>query len=140
MMFVLDTNVIAELRKASSGKADRNVTAWARQVPTMSLFVSVISILEIELGVRLAERRDPKQGAVLRRWMTGSVLTAFSGRVLPIDTEIAVECARLHVPDPRSERDAMIAATAIVHHMTVVTRNTSDFIATGVDVLDPWIG
>ncbi len=137
-MFVLDTNVVSELRKAGAGKADHNVTAWAAQVPTSSLFVSVITVLELELGVRLLERRDARQGAVMRTWMNGHVMNAFAGRVLPIDVLVALECARLHVPDPRSERDALIAATALVHRMTVVTRNVSDFTSTGVSVLDPW--
>ena len=137
-MFVLDTNVVSELRKARAGKADRNVTAWANHVPTVSLFISVITVVELELGVRLLERRDATQGAVMRAWLDGSVMTAFAGRVLPIDTPVAVECARLHVPDPRAERDALIAATALVHRMTVVTRNVSDFASTGVATLDPW--
>ena len=137
-MFVLDTNVVSELRKARAGKADRHVMVWAASVPATSLFVSVITVLELELGVRLLERRDARQGAVLRAWMDGQVMTAFAGRVLPIDTPVALECARLHVPDPRAERDALIAATALVHRMTVVTRNVADFVSTGVAVLDPW--
>jgi predicted nucleic acid-binding protein len=137
-MFVLDTNVVSELRKARAGKADRNVTVWAANEPTTSLFVSVITVLELELGIRLLERRDARQGAVMRTWMDGHVMPAFAGRVLPIDVPVALECARLHVPDPRAERDALIAATALVHRMTVVTRNVGDFVSTGVAVLDPW--
>ncbi len=138
-MFVLDTNVVSELRKVKAGKADRNVAAWAVRASTTSLFVSVVTILELELGVRLLERRDPRQGAVMRTWLDEAVLTAFAGRVLPIDTPVALECARLHVPDPRAERDALIAATARVHGMTVVTRNVADFAATGVNLFDPWL-
>jgi len=138
-MFVLDTNVVSELRKVRAGKADRNVAAWAARVTTASLYLSVITVLELELGIRLLERRDSKQGALMRTWMEGHVMTAFAGRVLPIDTPIAVQCAQLHVPDPRAERDALIAATALVHGMTIVTRNTADFAPMGVALLDPWI-
>lgn len=137
-MFVLDTNVVSELRKAKAGKADRNVAAWASRVPASSLFVSAITILELETGVLLVQRRDPKQGALLRAWLDQYVLPAFSGRVLPVDTAVAQRCAALHVPDPRSDRDALIAATAMVHNMTVVTRNMSDFAATGAPLLNPW--
>jgi predicted nucleic acid-binding protein len=107
-------------------------------VPASSLFVSAITILELETGVLLVQRRDPKQGALLRAWLEQSVLPAFSGRVLPVDTAVAQRCASLHVPDPRSDRDALIAATAMVHHMTVVTRNMADFTATGAPLLNPW--
>jgi toxin FitB len=137
-MFVVDTNVVSELRKAKAGKADRNVAAWASRVPATWLFVSAITILELETGVLLVQRRDPKQGALLRAWLDQYVLPAFSGRVLPVDTAVAQRCAALHVPDPRSDRDALIAATAMVHNMTVVTRNVADFAATGVPLLNPW--
>ena len=137
-MFVLDTNVVSELRKAKAGKADQNVAAWAASVPAAALFVSVITILELETGVLLVQRRDRKQGALLRAWLDQHVLPAFSGRVLPVDTAVAQRCAALHVPDPRSERDALIAATAMVHGMTVVTRNAADFAATGALLLNPW--
>lgn len=139
-MFILDTNVVSELRKARSGKADANVTGWAAKVPAGSLFVSVITILELETGVLLLERRDAKQGAIIRAWMDSHVIPAFAGRVLPVDTAVALACARLHVPDPRAERDALIAATALVHGMTIVTRNVADFEPTGVPVLDVWRG
>lgn len=137
-MFVLDTNVVSELRKAKAGKADPNVATWAAGVPAAALFVSAITILELETGVLLVQRRDPKQGALLRVWLDQHVLPAFSGRVLPVDTAVAQRCAALHVPDPRSERDALIAATAMVHSMTVVTRNVVDFAATGAPLLNPW--
>jgi len=137
-MYLLDTNVISELRKAKSGKANNKVVAWAESVSTSSLFLSVISILEIETGIFLVERRDPAQGAILRTWLNHHVLPAFSERLLPIDLAIAQRCAQLHIPDPRSDRDALIAATALVHGMTVVTRNTKDFTGSAVRLLDPW--
>lgn len=137
-MYLLDTNVVSELRKAKTDKADKNVVSWANSVPVTSLFLSVISILEIETGLLLVERRDPLQGAVLRSWLNAHVLPAFSGRILVIDTAVALCCAKLHVPDPRSDRDAIIAATALVHGMTVVTGNIDDFKPTGVEILNPW--
>jgi len=138
-MFVLDTNVVSELRKVRTRKADKHVETWADQVDAEDMYLSVISLHELELGVLLAERRDPKQGAILRYWIDERVITAFSGRILPIDAKVARQSARLHVPDPRPLRDALIAATALVHRMTVVTRNVSDFAGTGVPVLNPWI-
>jgi len=137
-MFLLDTNVISELRKAKSGKADNNVLSWANTVSAGRLFLSVITILELETGVLLIERRDAIQGAVLRSWFNTHVLPAFSERILNVDIAVAHCCAKLHVPDPRSDRDAIIAATALVHGMTVVTRNTDDFVHTGVALLNPW--
>lgn len=139
-MFLLDTNVVSELRKAKSGKIDQQVLAWADNAATSSLFLSVITIMELETGVLLVDRRDPTQGAMLRSWFNTHVLPAFSERILPIDTAVAQCCARLHVPDPRSDRDALIAATALVHGMTVVTRNVDDFVATKVELLNPWEG
>jgi hypothetical protein len=137
-MYLIDTNVVAELRKAKAGKADKGVTAWANSVAPTSLFLSSITVLEMEFGILLMERRDAAQGSVLRAWMEGHVLPAFADRVLPIDTAVARRCAQLHVPDPKSERDAFIAATALVHGMTVVTRNVVDFASTGVATMNPW--
>jgi hypothetical protein len=137
--FLLDTNVVSELRKAKSGKAHPSVTAWAAGVPVGSLYVSAITLLELEMGVLQIERRDVAQGRVIRTWLDGHVLPAFAGRVLAVDTAVALQCARLHVPDPISEHDALIAATAIVHGMTVVTRNLVDFEASGVPLIDPWL-
>lgn len=138
-MFILDTNVVSELRKAKAGKADVRVTAWADTLLPGSLFISAITVLELETGVLLIERRDAGQGALLRAWLDGHVLPAFAGRVLAVDTAVAQCCARLHIPDRRAERDALIAATAIVHGMTVATRNVADFELTGVCVFNPWL-
>ena len=139
MMYLLDTNVVSELRKAKTGKADVNVVAWANSVPPASLFLSAISVLELETGILLIERRDPGQGKMLRDWFENQVLPAFEGRILVVDAAVARQCASLHVPDPRSDRDALIAAAALVHRMTVATRNVGDFKPTGVDILNPWV-
>ena len=137
-MYLLDTNVISELRKIRSGKADHRVAAWADSVDTSDLYLSVITIQELETGVLLVERRDPAQGPMLRAWLNGHVLPAFSGRILLVDIAVSQRSARLHVPDPRPVRDALIAATALVHGMTVVTRDVRDFESTGVAVVNPW--
>ena len=137
-MYLLDTNVISELRKAKSSMVNQNVLDWANGVSAASLFLSVITVLELETGILLVERRDPAQGAVLRSWLNTHVLPAFSERILPVDTAVAQCCAKLHVPDPHSDRDALIAATALIHGLTVVTRNTGDFATTGVELLNPW--
>ena len=137
-MFLLDTNVVSELRKAKSGKANKNVKAWAESVSATSMYLSSITILELETGILLIERRDPTQGAMLRTWLNGHVLPAFSGRILAIDVAVAQRCAKLHVPDPRADRGSLIAATALVHGMMVVTRNVADFELTGVEIFNPW--
>lgn len=137
-MFVLDTNVVSELRKIRFGRSDKNVARWADSVEASDLYVSVITVQELEMGVLLAERRDPQQGAVFRAWLNGQVLPAFTGRILPIDTAVALRSAKLHVPDPRPVRDCLIAATALVHGMVVVTRNVADFEPCGVPLLNPW--
>jgi len=139
-MYLLDTNVVSELGKIRLGKADSRVAAWADSVDAADLYLSAITVQELEIGVLLAERRDPQQGAIFRAWLNARVLPAFAGRVLAMDLVVAQRSARLHVPDPRPVRDALIAATALVHRMTVVTRNVADFESTGVPTLNPWIG
>lgn len=135
-MILLDTNVVSELRKAH--RADPKLRAWAdAQVPA-TLFLSVITILELEIGVGLMERRDVRQGAALRRWLENKVLPAFDGRILAFDTPAARRCAPLHVPDRRPDRDAMLAATALAHGLSVATRNVADFRGIAVTVIDPW--
>ncbi|MCW7548033.1 type II toxin-antitoxin system VapC family toxin [Photorhabdus sp. APURE] len=138
-MYVLDTNIVSELRKVRVGKANAGVAAWAESVDATELFLSAITIMELETGILQIERRDITQGALLRSWFNHHVIPEFTGRILPVDTAVAQRCARLHVPDPCSERDALIAATALVHGMTVVTRNLIDFELTGVPILNPWV-
>lgn len=136
MTFLLDTNVISELRRPE--RADPQVRAWAASTEASQFYLSVITVLEIEQGLLLLERRDKEQTRHLRTWFEGQVMRQFDGRILPIDTSVARRCAGLHVPDPRSERDALIAATGLVHGMTVVTRNVADFTGTQVPLIDPW--
>jgi hypothetical protein len=137
-MFLLDTNVVSELRKARAGRADKNVAAWAAGASAASMFVSVMTIQELEIGVLLAERRDPPKGEVLRRWLEEQVLPAFGERIIPVDTAVARRSAMLHVPDPRPVRDSLIAATALVHGLVVATRNVADFEPMGAEIIDPW--
>jgi len=135
-MFVLDTNVLSQLRRPE--KADRKVLAWASMTPLASIFLSVITLLELELGALSIARKDEAQGRVLRSWIDDQILPRFEGRMLAIDAAVALRCASLHVPDRRAERDALIAATALVHGMTIVTRNVAFFEPTGVQILNPW--
>ena len=135
-MYILDTNVLSETRR--SRKAHPSIRRWFASVDASELFLSVISIFEREMGVRRMERRDMKQAAILRVWLQDRVLDAFKGRILPVDIEVSIRCAGLHVPDPRPFRDSFIAATAMAYDMTVVTRNVADFVATGVPILNPW--
>jgi toxin FitB len=137
-MYLLDTNVVSELRKVRAGKADQRVAAWSNSVDAADLYLSVITVQELEIGVLLAERRDASQGAIFRSWLDAHVLPAFEGRILPVDTAIARRSARFHVPDPHPVRDGLIAATAMAHGLTMVTRNLGDFAPTGVPLLNPW--
>jgi predicted nucleic acid-binding protein len=129
--YLIDTNVISELREEGSGKADRCVVSWAKSVDRTSVFLSVMTVQELELGTLRMERQDASQGRLLRNWPDKQVLPSFAGRVLPVDLPVALRCAALHVPNPVAERDALIAATALVHGMTIVTRNSADLASTG---------
>ena len=137
-MYLLDTNVVSELRKVRLGKANRHVATWADSVDASDLYLSAITVHELELGVLLVERRDAAQGALLRTWLNQYVLPAFMGRILPVDVSVAQRSAQLSVPDPRPVHDGLIAATALVHGLTMVTRNVADFTACGVTILNPW--
>ena len=138
-MFVLDTNVVSELRRAASGKADEGVVSWAQRVEPALAYISAVTVMELEIGVRLVERRDRSSGTVLRQWLESDVLGAFEGRILPADVEVARAAAALHVPDPAPVSDALIAATALVHSMSVVTRDAGGFSRfDGLNVINPW--
>ena len=137
-MYLLDTNVVSELRKVGAGKADAAVAAWQKTVPVNQAFLSAMTVFELEVGVLLLERRDPAQAIAFRKWLSSLVATVFYGRILPIDIAVASRAAQLHIPDRRPDRDTFIAATALVHGMTMVTRNVADFAGTGVHVLNPW--
>ncbi len=137
-MYLLDTPVIAELRKAKSGKADPHVTTWASAVASQNMFMSCLSLLELEGGVAQAERKDRVAGAALRTWLDEQVMKAFDGRILPIDTAVVRKRATLHAHEPRGERDALLAATALAHGLTLVTRNLSAFRTGRVKLFNPW--
>ena len=136
-MLVLDTNVICELRKPPSRVAPEGVR-WASAQDPNSLYLSMVTLYELEVGARRLERRDEVGGRRLRRWIDDQVVQAFADRLLLIDADVARQAAALQVPDPRPERDMYIAATALVHGMSVVTRNVRDFAPTGVTLLNPW--
>ena len=137
-MWILDTNVVSELRKVRLGRADARVAVWADSVEPVDLYLSAITVQELEIGVLLVERRDPTQGAVFRAWLNTQVLPAFADRILPVDTAVAQCSAKLHVSNLRPVRDGLIAATALVHGMTIVTRNVADFEPCGIRLLNPW--
>jgi toxin FitB len=137
-MYLLDTNVLSELRKISAGKADKKVTKWANSVDSAELYLSAISIQEIEIGILLLERKDLIQASVFRRWLEEQVLPSFEKRILSVDVSVARRSASYYVPDTRPIRDSLIAATSVVHAMTMVTRNVADFQLPGVKVLNPW--
>ncbi len=137
-MYLLDTNVISELRKSGSHRISPAVARWFDTQPIDRLYLSAISVFELERGVLLMERRDSAQGRLLRTWLNEKVTPAFENRIVPIDAPIARRCAALHVPDPIPERDSLIAATALAYQMTVVTRDTAPFERCGVSVINPW--
>lgn len=139
-MLLLDTNVISELRKVNTGKADIHFAHWSKQLIISQLYISAITVMELEIGILQKSRHDIQQGKMLRHWFEQQVLPVFNGRIIAIDTAIALACARLHIPDPRTERDALIATTALTHGLTLVTRNVKDFVATGVVMINPWEG
>jgi toxin FitB len=137
-MYLIDTNVLSELRKIVAGKADKKFTKWANSVDSAELYLSTITIQEIEIGILLLERKDLRQASVFRRWLEVQVLPSFEKRILSVDVSVARRSASFYVPDPRPIRDSLIAATSVVHAMTMVTRNVADFQLPGVKVLDPW--
>lgn len=137
-MFLLDTNVVSEGRKLGTARIDPDVARWFDKIDVETTFVSAMTVFELEVGVRRIERRDAAQGVLLRRWLDDQVLTTFERRILPLSGAVALICAGLHIPDPKSERDAWIAATAIDARLTLVSRNVDDFIGMDVQLLNPF--
>lgn len=137
-MFLLDTNIVSEIRKIQQGKADTHLSAWVTQIPANQMYISAITLLELEKGIMRIERKDEQQGAILRDWLERQVKPAFKGRILPFDEKTATICATMHIPDPKPITDSLIAATAKQHGLTVVTRNVKDFAHTGAKVFNPF--
>lgn len=133
---LLDTNVLSELRKAS--RCDPAVAAWQQDQDLEQQFVSVISLLELKLGIELKARKNTEFGARLRLWYESQVKTTFQHRTLSVDLRIAETCAGLHATRTRPYRDSLLAATALVYGFTIVTRNTADFADSGLMLIDPW--
>lgn len=139
-MYVLDTNVISELRKGRSGRIAPAVSIWFQPISLTDCYLSTITVQEIDTGILLLERKDPAQAAVIRAWLEQTVLREFKDRILPVDISVARVCAQLHVPVTRPYRDALIAATAMAHDMTVVTRNVKHFAEMSMHFINPWAG
>ena len=137
-MYLLDTNIISESRKLGTAKVDSHAARWFDAVDVETTFVSAMTIFELERGVKQMERRDTVQGAVLRRWFDDHVMTTYEHRTLPLSRQVALICAGLHIPDPKSERDAWIAATAIDAELTLVSRNVGDFANMDVRLINPF--
>jgi predicted nucleic acid-binding protein len=139
MGYLLDTNVVSELRKIVPGKAHPNVKNWFQTIDGSDVYISVITLQELEIGVKLAERKDAAQGAILRVWLETYVRPAFSQNILPVNEDVAIKSASYYIPDPKPTRDALIAATAEVYKLTIVTRNVSDFAYSNAKILNPWL-
>ena len=135
-MFLLDTNVISELRRPD--RANQNVLRWTGAQDHRLFYISVATVMELKYGALILGHSDAAAGQIFVNWIDRNVLPDFSERTLHITAEVALICAGLHVPHKRGERDAWIAATALVHDLTVVTRNVRDFESTGVRLLNPW--
>jgi toxin FitB len=137
-MFLVDTNTISELRKVELGRANAQVAAWEKQHKPSELWVSVVTLMEIEIGILKLAGRNETHAQRLRDWQNSFVLPFFEGRTLDITREIAMRCATLHVARSQPANDALIAATALVHGLTVATRNVADFAPMGVKLINPW--
>ena len=134
-MYLLDTQVVLELRKAKTGRTDAGLATWATGVSRQNLFLSALSLLELENGAAKAERQDKVAGAALRAWVADQVMPAFEGRVLAVDAAVVRRRAQLALADTR---DALLAATAIEHGLTLVTRQTAAFKGARLKLFNPW--
>jgi predicted nucleic acid-binding protein len=137
-MLLLDTNVISELRKVTHGRTDPRFVAWSNDLRWSDLFLSAITIYELEVGISRLEEYDRLQALKLRTWFQEKVLARFEQRILVVDTAIALRSGQLQLQRTRQVEDTLIAATAQIHRMTLVTRNTQDFDDTGTQLFNPW--
>lgn len=137
-MYLLDTNIISEIRKIQQGKADMHLSAWVKQIPVNKMHISALTLLELEKGIMQIERKDEQQGVILRTWLEKRVKPTFKGRILPFDENTASVCASMHIPNPKPITDSLIAATAIQHGLILVTRNVKDFEHTNANLLNPF--
>jgi len=137
-MYIFDTNVISELRKTKSGRANRAVVRWSQSVPADSIFLSAICVYEVKLGIVKLATRNPSEAQRLGDWLLLTIIPSFAGRILPLDENVAILLAGMMAPKTRPYRDAIIAATAQHHGYTVVTRNLRDFEELPVRVINPW--
>lgn len=138
-MYLLDTNIVSESRKLGTSRIDVVAANWLSRIDAAQTFLSAMTVFELERGVLQMERRDATQGSMLRRWLNDRVMVAFEKRILPLSSAVAQPSAGLHIPDPRSERDAWIAATAIDAGLILATRNISDFAGMGVSLVNPFV-
>lgn len=137
-MYLLDTNVVSEFRKVLSNKADPKFVRWQMNIMPQLFYISAITVMELNIGILGKEHKDAVQGRILRSWFDNQVLPAFDGRILPIDTSTALICSKMHIPDNRSFRDALIGATAKNNGLTMVTRNVKDFKDMDLTIINPW--
>lgn len=137
-MYLLDTNVVSELRRAGTDRCDPSVAAWAQSVSVTELFISVVTVMEIQTGILLKKRKDKAQGSQLQAWLDTQVMPSFDERILSVTTDIVLRCATLHVPDHKSPHDAFLGATAYVHDLDMVTRNVADFENMDIGIINPW--
>lgn len=137
-MYLLDTNIVSEMRKYHNQTIDPNVAAWLKNIAPEQTFLSAISIMELRVGVLSKLRKDPKQGEALQHWYEHYVLPTYSGRILSVTPHIAAHCAELHIPNRRPFSDSYLAATALVHNFTLVTRNVKDFQGLKLRLINPF--
>lgn len=137
-MYVLDTNVLSEMRKLRKGVVHPQVRLWSESANISDLYLSSLTVQEIEIGSVRLRKRDPSQSLLFKRWLEETVLVDFAGRILPVDADVARRSAQFYAKDTPPYRDTLIAATAYVHHMAVVTRNVKDFEGMGVTIINPW--